>query len=69
MKGITKAGFLSFLCGQSFGWFGIKVIIQVKVLELFSMDEKIEDIMPLPTNLQPNFDPIQLRALKELGTL
>lgn len=41
----------------------------MQVVELLTVDEQIEHVVPLTTNLQPDLHPIQLCALKEFGRL
>jgi len=36
---------------------------------LFPVDEEIQHIVPLPTNLQPSLNPIQRSRLEKLGIL
>ena len=67
MKGIAKPRLFPFLCRQRFRRFEVEIVIQVKVLQLLPMDKKIENIVALPTNLQPNFNPIQFCALKKFS--
>mmetsp|Transcript_15679 Transcript_15679/g.34077 ORF Transcript_15679/g.34077 Transcript_15679/m.34077 type:complete len:308 (-) Transcript_15679:1238-2161(-) len=41
----------------------------MKIVELLPVDEEIKHVVPLPTDLQTNFDPIQFSALEEFGRL
>ena len=39
MESISKSGLLSFLCGKSFDWFQIEIVIQMKVVQVLSVDQ------------------------------
>ena len=69
MECITKSTLLSLLGGECFGRLEIEVVIKMQVVELLTVDEQIEHVVPLTTNLQPDLHPIQLCALKEFGRL
>lgn len=58
--------FLSLFGGQCLGWFQIEVVVEMQIVEILAMDEKVEHVVSLLTNLKPNFNPIQLSGLKEL---
>lgn len=66
---ITKSTLLPLLCCKSLGWLEIKVVVEMQVIQLLSINEQIEHVVALATYLQPNLYPIQLRTLKELGCL
>ena len=69
MERITKTGLFTFLGCERLGRLEIEIIIQMKVIKLLAVYEKVEHIVPLPANLEADFDPIQLGALEELGCL
>ena len=66
MEGIPKARLLPFFSCESLHWFEVKVVIQMKVVEVFAMDEKVEHVVALLAHLQSNLYPIQLCGLEEL---
>merc|ERR1712223_950011 len=67
MKSITKSGFFTFLSGQSLDRFQIEVVIQMQVIQIFSMNQQIQHVITLSTYLKAHFYPIQSRRLKEFG--
>lgn len=44
-------------------------VIQMKVVEILAMNEEVEHIVALATDLQTSFYPVDLRGLEELGRL
>jgi len=41
VESITEATFLSFLCSQSLDWLQIEVVVQMKVVQVFAVNEKV----------------------------
>ena len=48
------------LGGQCLHWFEVEVVVKVKVVEVFAMNEKVEHIVALTTDLKPHLHPVQL---------
>lgn len=55
------------LGGERLDRFEVEVVIQVQIVEVFTMNEKVEHVVALAANLQPHLHPVQLRGLKEFG--
>lgn len=51
MEGVTKAGLFSFLGGESLDGLQIKVVVQVKIVQILPMDQKHQHVETLPANL------------------
>ena len=66
MKSITKTRLLTLLRCQRLHRFQIKVIIQMQVVQIFTVNQQIQHVITLTTNLQTGFNPIDLCALKKL---
>jgi hypothetical protein len=66
VKGVSESRFLSLFSGQSLDGFQIHIVIQVQVVKILAVNQKIQHVVALPTNLQTRLDPIQLRSLEEL---
>mmetsp|Transcript_2747 Transcript_2747/g.4977 ORF Transcript_2747/g.4977 Transcript_2747/m.4977 type:complete len:318 (+) Transcript_2747:225-1178(+) len=69
MEGIPETALLTFLRRERFRRLEIKVVIQVEIIQLLTIDEQVEHVVTLPTNLQPHLHPIQFCTLKELRRL
>lgn len=55
------------LGGESLDWLEVEVVIQMQIVEVFAVNEKVEHVVALAADLQPHLHPVQLRGLKELG--
>lgn len=55
------------LGGEGLDRFKIEVVIQMQIVEVFTVNEKVEHVIALAANLQPHLHPVQLRGLKEFG--
>ena len=69
MERVTEARLLTLLRGESLDRLEVKVIVEVKVVEVLAVDEQVEHVVALPADLQPDLDPVQLGRLEELGCL
>jgi hypothetical protein len=58
VKRISETGFLPFLGGQSLHGFKIEIIVQMKIVQVLTMDEQIHHVEALSTNLESAFHPI-----------
>ena len=69
MKRITKTRFLSFFCRQCLHWFQVKIIIQMQVVQILTMNQQVQHVITLTANLQTDFNPVQCCGLKEFRRL
>jgi hypothetical protein len=60
MEGITETRFLSLLCGQSFDWLQVEVIVKMQIVKILSMDQQIQHVVALADDLEAGFNPIKL---------
>lgn len=51
MKGVAESRFLPLLCGQRFDRLQIEVVVKVEIVERLSMNQKVEHVVALSTNL------------------
>lgn len=64
---VSGYSFLRFyLCGQCLDRLQVKVVVQMQVVEVLTVDQQIEHVVALPAHLQPYFHPVQLGGLEEL---
>lgn len=47
----------------------IQVVVEMQVVEILSVDEKIQHIVSLSNDLKTSFHPVEVGALEELGVL
>jgi hypothetical protein len=66
MKRISKSRLFTLLCRQSLDRLQIKVVIQMEVIQILAMDQQIQHIESLSTNLQSSLDPINFCTLEKL---
>ena len=59
----------SYLCGERLDWLKVKVVVQMQVVEVLTVDQQIEHVVALSAHLQANLHPVQLGGLEELGGL
>ena len=67
MECVTKAGLLSFLGGQGLDWLLIEVVVQMKVIQVLSVNQQVEHVVALTDDLESSLNPIKLSELEELG--
>lgn len=58
-----------YLCGQCLDWLQVEVVVEMQVVQIFTMDKQVEHVVTLSANLQAHLHPVQLGGLKELGGL
>ena len=56
-----------YLGGERLNRFKVEVVIQVQIVEVLTVNEKVEHVVALAANLQPHLHPIQLGRLEEFG--
>ena len=69
MERVAEAALFSLFCCQSLHWLEVEVVVQVKEVKIFPVDEQIEHVIALAANLQTCFDPIKLCQLEKLSLL
>lgn len=69
MKGVTKPRLLPFLGGECLDRFQVEVVVKVKVVEVLPMDQEVEHVVTLTTDLKTSLHPVQLCRLEELCLL
>lgn len=55
-----------YLSGEGLHRLQVEVVIQVKVVQVLSVDQQVQHIVALATDLQAHFHPVQLRRLEKL---
>jgi hypothetical protein len=50
-------------------YFQVEVVIQMKIVEVLTMDQQIEHVVALAQHLQTRLDPVQRCCLEEFGRL
>lgn len=69
VEGVTETRLLSFLGRQGLYRLQVEVVIKVKIVEILSVDQKVQHVVTLATNLKTSFHPIELGSLEELRLL
>jgi len=54
------------LGGQRFDGLQVEVEVKMEIVEVLAVDQQIQHVVALPTNLQPNLHPVQSRRLEKL---
>jgi hypothetical protein len=66
VKRVPEARFLSLFCSQSLDRLQVEIVIQMQVVQILTMDQQIQHVITLATNLKAGFNPIQRCRLEEL---
>jgi hypothetical protein len=66
VEGVTKTALLALLGGQRLDGLQVEIVIQMKVIQILAVNEKIEHVVSLTTHLQASFNPVNLCGLEEL---
>ena len=69
VEGVAEAGLLALLGGERLDGLEVEVVVEVEVVEVLAVDEKIEHVVALTANLQARFHPVKCRGLEKLGGL
>ena len=69
VEGVSESGSLSLFGRESLDRLQVHVVIQMKVVQVLSVDQEVEHVVTLSTNLKTGFDPIEIGLLEELGVL
>jgi hypothetical protein len=67
VESITKAGLFSFLGGKRLYWLKIEIVIEMQIVEVLSMNEKVEHVVALPYDLKAGFNPVKFCELEEFS--
>jgi hypothetical protein len=59
MEGVSETGLLSLLGGKCLDRLEIEVVIEMQVVQTFTMNQEVEHIVALTTNLEANLHPIK----------
>src|SRR5690242_14018404 len=69
MEGVSETRLFPLFGCECFDGFEVKVVVQMEVVETLSVNEEIEHVVPLATDLQTGFDPINFGRLEEFCRL
>ena len=67
MKSVSETRLLSLFGSQGLCRLQIEIVIQMQIIQIFAVNEKIKHVVSLTTNLQASFDPVELSHLEELS--
>ena len=57
------------LCGECLDRLQVKVVVQVEIVQVLAVDQQVEHVVTLTTDLEAHLHPVQLCGLEELGGL
>lgn len=69
MEGVSESGSLSLFGRERLDGLQVHVVIQVKVVEILSVNQEIEHVVTLSADLETSFDPVEIGLLEEFGVL
>ena len=69
VESITKSTLLSLFSSQCLDWLQVEIVVQMKEVKVLAMDQKVEHVVTLATDLKACLNPIELRKLEELSLL
>ena len=69
VEGVSESGSLSLFGRESLDRLQVHVVIQMKVVQVLSVDQEVEHVVTLSTDLKTCFDPVEIGLLEELGVL
>jgi hypothetical protein len=69
MESVSEARLLPLLGGKSLDRLQVHVVIEMEVVEVLSVDEKVEHVVSLATDLKTSLNPVERGRLEELGVL
>ena len=67
MERVTETRLFTLLGRQRPHRFQVKIVVQMEVVDILAVNQQVQHVPSLPTNLKTNLDPIQRSLLKELG--
>ena len=69
MESVSETRFLTFLRGQGLDRFQVEVVVEMQVVQVLAVDQQVEHVVALTTNLKSDLNPIQTCRLEKLGRL
>jgi hypothetical protein len=69
MESVSESGSLSLLGREGLDRFQVHVVIQMKVVQVLSVNKEVEHVVTLSTDLETGFDPVEIGLLEEFGVL
>ena len=64
MESVTETRLLTLLGGQCLDRLQVEVVVEMKVVQVLTMNQKVQHVVALSTDLESSFHPIQLRRLQ-----
>lgn len=68
MKSISKSWPFSFLCCESLHRLQVEVIVQMEVVQIFTVDQQHQHVEPLTAQIKSHFYPVHFSELEEFCT-
>lgn len=69
VESVAEPGLLSLFGGECLDGFQIEVVIKMEIIQVLAMDQKVQHVVTLTTDLKTHFYPVQCGRLEELGGL
>lgn len=69
VESVTESRLLSLLGRKSLNGLEVEIVIKMEVIEVLSVDKKVEHVVTLATNLKTGFHPVKSGGLEKLGVL
>lgn len=66
VEGISEPRSLTLLGRQRLDGLEVEVVVEVQVVEVLAVNQKVEHVVALTAHLQPDLDPVKNRRLEEL---
>lgn len=57
---------VTYLGGESFDWLQVEIVVEMEIIKVLSVYEEVQHVVSLSTNLEPDFNPVELCCLEEL---
>lgn len=51
MEGVTEPALLTFLRREGLHWLQVEVVVQMKIVQVLTMDEQVKHVVALPAHL------------------
>ena len=67
MESVTESRLLAFLGRQGLDRLQVEVVVKMQIVEVLTVDKKVQHVIALFTHLQTNLHPVQGRRLEKLG--
>jgi len=66
MESVTESGSFSLFGGESLDRFQVEVEIQMKIVQIFTVDKEHEHVEALSTKVKTHLDPVHFSVLEKL---